>query len=451
MYPETKRSTMVLGATTAAAAHEKVYKKSGEPIVVEVKPVPLASGDAEDEIAPLQEGNEPPPDGGLRAWMVVFGAFCSSFTTFGYINAWGVFQAFYEQNILRNEPGSTIAWIGSVQYSLLFLPGLIVGRLFDLGYFRVNLIWASLLLVLSIILVPECKVYWHFVLCQGFATGIAAGTIFGPCIAIVTQWFNKRRGLALGLFTTGSAAGGTVIPITVRTLLPRIGFPWTMRVLGLIVAVVQLMAILTLKRRTPPGQTSSGGFLSFGCFKSAPYSVYCLSTFTVFLGFYTLLTYVTTTATSLGLPENISFYFVAISNASSGLGRIFAGLVADRYGALNVMIPLTAICGFMTYAWPFAKTEGQLIAICIIYGFCTGSYAALIPGPVIPMGDLKQVGHRIGIMLTLLAFGGLLGPPVSGRVYSVYGLKPMGFFAGSMILFGVTLMCVARVLLSRKK
>ncbi|KAJ8083484.1 hypothetical protein PM082_009358 [Marasmius tenuissimus] len=442
-----KRTTVLLGASTAAAAREKVQKKSnGDSVIIEVKPVEYA--DDVSEVVLLGE-NEPPPDGGLRAWLVVFGAFCSSFTTFGYINAWGVFQAYYEQNILQDSPPSTIAWIGSVQYSLLFFPGLIVGRLFDMGYFRVNLMWASTLLVLSIFVVPECKEFWHFLLCQGFATGLAAGTIFGPCIALVTQWFSKRRGLALGLFTTGSAAGGTVIPITVRTLIPRIGYPWTMRVLGFITLIVQGLAILTMRRRTTPSRVPGAPFFTFSFFKLPSYSLYCLSTFTVFLGFYTLLTYVASTAASLGVPENASFFFVAYCNAASGLGRVFAGLVADRFGALNVMIPLTAICGIMTYAWPFAKTEGQLIAICIIYGTCTGSYAALLPGPVVPMGDIKQVGQRIGMMLTILAFGGLLGPPTSGEVNTQYGLKAMGFYAGSIVLFGVFLMCIVRALLAK--
>ncbi|KAF9262353.1 MFS general substrate transporter [Marasmius fiardii PR-910] len=412
--------------------------------MIQVKAVSLDGDEVESETGASLQGREPPEDGGIRAWLIVFGVLTFSSTrisfdlfphSFGYINAWGVFQAFYEENILRNEPRTTIAWIGSVQYALLFLPGLIVGRMFDMGYFRVNLISASLLLVLSVFLVPQCTVYWQFLLCQGFATGLAAGTINGPNIALVTQWFNKRRGLALGLFTTGAAAGGTAIPITIRTLLPRLGFPWTMRVVGLIISVVQLMAVLTLKQRTVPKRTATGGFLSFGCLKSPPYTIYCFATFTVFLGFYTLLTYVATTATALGVPKQLASYYVSISNGSSGLGRIFAGLVADRFGALNVMIPLTAICGIMTYAWPFAKTEGELIFICIIYGFCTGSYAALIPSPVIPMGPITEVGHRIGIMLTILAFGALLGPPMAGLVNSNYGLKPMGFYAGQLPCF----------------
>ena len=38
-------------------------------------------------------------------------------------------------------------------------------------------------------------------------------------------------------------------------------------------------------------------------------------------------------------------------------------------GAMNVMIPLTALAGIMTYAWPFAQTEASLIVVTVLYGF----------------------------------------------------------------------------------
>ena len=74
-FPD-KRSTHVLGACTAAAAKEKVQKKkNGESIIVEVKPVE-PEDDASDVVF-LGE-NEPPPDGGFRAWLVVFGVSSTS-------------------------------------------------------------------------------------------------------------------------------------------------------------------------------------------------------------------------------------------------------------------------------------------------------------------------------------------------------------------------------------
>lgn len=115
----------------------------------------------------------------------VFQAFLLVACTFGLVNSWGVFQEHYQQVVLPHVSPSTLyvrfpvynvasfphtrprAWIGSVQYSLVFMPGLLVGRLFDLGWFHETLITASCLLVVATFLVAECHEFWQFMLAQG--------------------------------------------------------------------------------------------------------------------------------------------------------------------------------------------------------------------------------------------------------------------------------------------
>ncbi|KAK0453092.1 hypothetical protein EV421DRAFT_1897118 [Armillaria borealis] len=123
------------------------------------------------------------PDGGLRAWLIIGRTMCTSFATIGFVNAWGVRTLLKGYNISAMRiflPASSkhiyqslfSAWIGSVQYALIFMPGIIVGHLFDIGYFRVPFILATILLVISTFLIAECSQYWHFLLCQGFAIGV---------------------------------------------------------------------------------------------------------------------------------------------------------------------------------------------------------------------------------------------------------------------------------------
>lgn len=101
-----------------------------------------------------------------------------------------VFQAYYETTMLPTTSPSTIAWIGSVQvcvlpamsaiallnvdkqYALVFIPGLVFGRLFDKGHFKVPLLCASALLVTGTFLIAECTEFWQFMLCQGIAVGV---------------------------------------------------------------------------------------------------------------------------------------------------------------------------------------------------------------------------------------------------------------------------------------
>ena len=82
-----------------------------------------------------------------------------------------------------------------------------------------------------------------------------------------------------------------------------------------------------------------------------------------------VLTYVGTTARTIGISSDFAFYLVAIANASSMFGRFCAGILSDQIGPLNVMIPFTSVAGILTYAWPFTKTEATLLGVAIAYGY----------------------------------------------------------------------------------
>lgn len=58
------------------------------------------------------------PDGGYRAWLLVFGAWLISFCTFGFVNSFGIFEAYYSTHQLAASTPSDIAWIGSFQVLL---------------------------------------------------------------------------------------------------------------------------------------------------------------------------------------------------------------------------------------------------------------------------------------------------------------------------------------------
>ena len=61
------------------------------------------------------------PDGGLQAWLQVFGSWAILVATWGLVNSYGVFQAYYETKLLPDQSSSSISWIGSLQGALLFL------------------------------------------------------------------------------------------------------------------------------------------------------------------------------------------------------------------------------------------------------------------------------------------------------------------------------------------
>ncbi|KAH7099294.1 MFS general substrate transporter [Auriculariales sp. MPI-PUGE-AT-0066] len=386
------------------------------------------------------------PDGGLRAWLVALGS-------------WGVFQSLYETERLQETAPSTMyvvssvigaaltsyddrAWIGSSQYALVFFPGLIAVRrctlsiehdltharvgYLTLGISRCRCCFGRPVLVTSCFLIAECHQFWQYLLVQGIMSGLACGCLFGPALNAVTHWFKKRRSFAFGITAVGSSLGGTTFPILVRNLEREIGFKWALRVLGFIILALLTVANLTLKRRLPPTRIQ-GGVLNLQAFSNPAYSFYVASSFTSFFGIYAVLTYIDIAAVSHGISPDLSFYLVAIANAASGVGRFVAGVMGDRIGATNTMMPFTLVAAVLTYAWPFATTLRSIIAVAIIY--------------VAHMGDIRDVGRRTGMQQTILAFGALAGPPTCGAIASAAGsYVPLGAFAASMVVIAVGLM-----------
>ncbi|KAG0708017.1 MFS general substrate transporter [Suillus ampliporus] len=382
------------------------------------------------------------PDGGLTAWLVIVAS--GHFTRAGLSNAWGVFQAYYEENLLRHTSPSTIAWIGSTQYALMYLPAILTGRLFDLGYFKIPCFACSCVIVACTFLIAECTQYWQFFLVQGLVFGMCSGIIVGPALVVVSHWFHKKRGLALALASVGASCGSTVFPIAAQNLIPLIGFKWTVRVFGFVLIATLGMSNALLKRRLPPVNVR-GGIFNFKVFRNTPYSIFCISGIMVFLGLYTELTYISVSAVAIGVSKDFSFYILAIANAASTVGRLTSGLMADKVGALNTMAAFTAAAGIFTFAWPFAKNETQLIIVSSIYGFSTGGYISLFPAVAVSMGEIEDAGRRVGMFMSLAAFGALAGPPISGTISTASGgFVQAGYYAGSIIMCAVALLLLVR-------
>ncbi|TFK95900.1 MFS general substrate transporter [Pterulicium gracile] len=389
-----------------------------------------------------QSGPDDFPDGGLRAWLVVLGTVCGTFVTFGYFAAWGVFQTYYEEVALPGRSSSDIAWIGSMQFSLSFMPGILTGRMFDLGYFKVPYFICSVLLVASTVLVAECTEYWHFLLCQGLATG----GIYGPTMGCLAHYFKRRRGLALGFAAAGSGMGGIIFPIAARRLIEneKVGFKWTMRIIALILSFALVIGNLTLKRRLPPKNLNSG-LINWSSFKSPAFSTYCIASFLAWHGLFTMLTYLDISATRVGIDPDFSFYLLSILNAGSLLGRLASGPLMDRFGCINTIGPLTMLSSIMTIAWPHIRTINGLIPVSIVYGFGSGAYVATFLGAVFDLGPVEEAGQRTGLVLTIGALGALAGPPTSGAIYEASGGYPaLGGYAGAISFLGVFVMYITR-------
>ena len=214
----------------------------------------------------------PPPDGGLQAWTQALVGHIVVFNTWGYISSFGVFQTYYATAL--NHPPSDISWVGSVQIFFLFFVGTFSGRATDAGWFRSVFTAGSLLLLIGVFMTSLSTEYWQLFLAQGVCTGLGNGLLFCPALSLLSTYFTKKRSLAIGIAASGSATGGLIFPAIVEVLLPKIGFPWTVRVLGFVMLGLQAVALTLAKTRLPPRKT--GPLVEWGAFKELPYTLFAI-------------------------------------------------------------------------------------------------------------------------------------------------------------------------------
>lgn len=158
------------------------------------------------------------------------------------MTAFGVFQLYYPTHPLPTTSPSTISWIGTMQGFFLAVTSIFAGCVLDRGHPKLLVLCGSFFVVLGLMTTSACKTYWQFMLAQGVCVGIGAGQLFIVAVGVLPGWFARRRALATGLAATGSSLGGVIYPIVFHKLEPKIGFGWTLRVMGFIALGTCLVA-----------------------------------------------------------------------------------------------------------------------------------------------------------------------------------------------------------------
>lgn len=335
-------------------------------------------------------------------------------------------------------------WIGSMQYLLIFLPSVVMGRLVDQARFLPYFWAASLLYPFSIIITAEVTAFWQAILSHGILFGFSVGLLFCPAVAVTAQWFHRRRAFALGLVAVCSSLGGIVFPILVSRCLRLVGFKWTMRISGLLTLYCTLFASCTLRTRLPP-KSLPGGVLNLQAFRLPYWAFWVGACFFIQAGLYTPLSFFDVMGTQMGLGD-YSAYLISIANAGSILGRIGPAYIADKWGSVNFLIPGLVCSMVTTFAWPYASSKGSLTAVAVINGMFQGCFVSLLAPAIGALGAVEDNGRRFGMCNTIMAFGSLLNAPVCGAILEATSFHQVSYYAGSMLAAGIVLMTISRSL-----
>ncbi|PYI05354.1 MFS general substrate transporter [Aspergillus sclerotiicarbonarius CBS 121057] len=384
------------------------------------------------------------PNGGFMAWYQVLGSFFLFFNCWGIINTFGVFQTYYEQDLLKSRSAMDISWVGSVQAFLLVFIGVFTGPLFDQGYFRQLIGVGSFLVVFGMMMTSLCHEYWEVMLAQGIVTGLGSGCLFLPSVAILPTYFSTKKALAQGFAASGSSLGGVIYPIVFHKLQPHIGFRWATRVIGFIMLATLVIPNAGMRMRIKPSGRRK--MFEAGALREAPFVLFAAGTFFGFMGMYMPFFYVQSYAMEKNfMNDNLAFYLLSITNAASAFGRIVPNFFADRTGPLNMLLPTSIMAGILGFVWISVHNAGGMIVFCIFYGFFSGTFVSLPPTAVVTLSpSLSVVGARMGMNFVIASTGLLIGTPIGGLLLD-HGWVALQAWCGACVLMAALFIFLARL------
>lgn len=388
----------------------------------------------------------PAPDGGFLAWLQVLLMHFVFFNTWGLANGWGVFQQYYSQTL--DESLSSISWIGSLQTFFLFSMGVVAGRIADAGHFRPIFALGVFLQLLGVFMTSLCTSYWQIILAQGVCLGFGSGCSFVPALTVMSQYFQKYRSVAVGIASAGSAVGGLVYPTILHWLVfeRAIGFPWTLRIMGLVMMATYLPCLIWFRPRIPPRAT--GPWIEWDALREPSFVFFAFSMFLNFWGLYFAFFYLGTFARDkAGVAEPI--YLLMVLNAVGIVGRIVPSIIADKWvGKLNLLIPISVCACILVYCWPAVNSSAGLCAFATIYGLFASAAQAICPAVATTMTpDPRKTGTRTGMILSFVSLANLTGPAICGSIISAQGESYVGaeMFAASSIVLAAIMAVGSRI------
>ncbi len=251
-----------------------------------------------------------------------------------------------------------------------------------------------------------------------------------PNQVLLSRWFDKARGKAMGFAYLGIGVGGAVVPQLARWLESRLGWHAALATLGLLMIAIAFPMAWFVKEH-PEGYEKKTAELApplGGILKSKAF--YLLA-----IGSMCSIGAVGGTNQHLKLFMSLDLKYsqaqaanvISLVLASSIIGRLLMGWLADRFPKKYVMLLIYAMVSTAIPLLYFAETPGVIYIFAIAFGIAFGGDYMIIPLMAVELFGLKVMGRVMGIILTADGLAEALSPMLVGRLYDVSKSYANGF------------------------
>src|SRR5438034_7389512 len=334
---------------------------------------------------------------------------------------------------LRSVPAfaTALAWVG------FGTGGIAMGYVAERVGVRATVITGAVMICIGLAL-STGGATWQLYVGQGLFVGfLGVGGMNAPFYVYVSRWFDRRRGSALALISSGSYVAGAIWPPIFERAVAYAGWRQTMLYYGLIEAAV-VVPLAAMFLRPPPELPLPIGTLDA---ISAPNAVMGWPPNLVFAvmaaaGIFCCIpmampqAHLPALCSDLGILSSHGAAMLSVLLGTAFISRQFWGWVSDRIGGLNTVLTGSALQLVAMTAFMLTQDEVGLFTVAAAFGL---GFAGIIPANILAIRELfpaSQAYWRIPLFLLCSGTGMAIGGWLAGMLYDYFGTYAPAFAAG---------------------
>jgi MFS family permease len=369
------------------------------------------------------------------SWVVASVALCIMAMSFGaaWITAVALKDIAAEVGGIRSIPAlaSALAWLGSG------IGGIVMGRIADRIGTRWTVMFGALMIAAGLAL-STLGPPWPLWIGHGLFIGlIGLGGINAPIYIYVSRWFDRRRGSALALISSGSYLAGALWPPAFERMIA--GFGWRQTMLWYAVAeIVIVVPLAAIYFRHPPevihpAEAAAGAGSRarvLGWPPNAVFAMMCCAAVLCCIPMAMPQGHLVAFCSDLGISRSVGALMLSVLLGTAFLSRQIWGAISDRIGGLATVLIGSAWQASAMIAFLVTQNEVGLFTVAAAFGL---GFSGIIPAYVLALRELFPAAEASWRIPTLLLFSGLgmaSGGWLAGLLYDHFGYYAPAFAAG---------------------
>ncbi|KAL9965736.1 hypothetical protein ACROYT_G029578 [Oculina patagonica] len=374
---------------------------------------------------------------GHWGWVVCLSAALVQFVVLGIHNSFGILYIVFVREYGWSK--ALTGYIGSMGLGMNFFFGPFTSALCDRFGCRIVAMFGGIISVTAMFATSFVNSLVPIYLTYSILWGMGSSMCYVPTFLMVGRYFERRRSLANGIITAGSAVGALVMGPTINMLLESVGWRNTMRFLGG-VSCVMVLAALTYRpapvKREVNFEKKKKKLIDISVWKNKGFVVWALALGIFNLGYFVPYVYLPTHASYLNIPESQASFLIGFLSVGSLFGRLFFGHFSDYRWVNRLYLYQTAllIMAVTTTLCPLATSYGGLIVYTILFGIFDGVFVALI---AVLTGDIvgfNKLPSALGFLYLVFSVPIMTGSLIAGFLSEITSTYNEAFyFSGAAI------------------